>query len=76
MDETSLPDDSVWEFVLDGTPTVITNQTWFDATRLEVSYSGAPPSTTGFLKLIATDPDLHSLVMAVAKHPQQVQFFP
>ncbi len=76
MDQLSLPPLSVFELVLDGVPAAATARSWVGPNILQVDYAGAPPSTTGFLKLIVTDPALRAIDMTVAKAPQTVQFFP
>lgn len=76
MDQTALPPLTVWQFLVDGTPTAASGQSWFAGNILRLTYAGSDPTVTGYLRLLTTSVNLRSSVGAIAKAPQVIQFFP
>jgi len=76
MDTGHLPAVSTFELTVDGTPFAMTPTSWTDSDKLNCSTLASPPSSTGYVRQLVSDPNCYSSLGTFARLQSNVQWFP
>ncbi len=75
MDDSSIPDLTHWDGVLDGIPTPVSSMLWISNTVLRIVWNfWPPPATSAYTRLLSVDHDCKDAQGNIAFAPQTIQW--
>lgn len=76
MDQSVIPGNSTFQFLIDGVPKAVTVSGWNSATELSVTYSGSLPTVSAYVSQLILDINCRSVLGTFARPQGYLQWYP